>query len=113
MAALGDIGKAGAITPSRFSHGMFGRNAAAPVVIVVPGVKPLTNVFLITQAGMVIDTTAANTAGNAFFYDMDNGTYSIYSAGTGDVWQATVTTGNATVVKIFTSNRAMARAWVG
>lgn len=113
MAALGDIGRADVITPRLLAYGMFGRNAAAAVTATIGAVVPMTNVFLITRAGMVIDSASADSSGVARFYDMDNGIYTAYSAGTGDVWQVTVTAGSASVVKLFTSNRAMARAWVG
>ena len=113
MAALGDIGKSQSLAPAGSGFSAFGRNQSASVTISVTGVTPLTNVFLITLNGMRVDRVAATTGGEAKFYDFDNGIYTIYSAGTSDVWQATVTTGSASVVKLFTGNRAMARAWIG
>lgn len=113
MAALGNIGQAVAMLPSSSGMSVFGRNQTVPVTISIPSVAPNTVVFLISRAGAMIDVTAANSAGIAKFYDFDNGVYTAYSNNTGDVWRVTIAAGVVTVAKIFTSNRAMARAWVG
>lgn len=113
MAALGNIGAASALLPFLQGLTMFGRNQTVPGEVLVGGITPNTVVFLFSLAGAPIDVTAADSAGEARFYDIDNGAYTAYSNNTGDVWRVSIVSGVITVTKIFTSNRAMARAWVG
>ena len=113
MAALGDIGRAATLLPFSYGLTMFGRNQTVPGTVLVDGIAPNTVVFLFSLAGAQIDSTAADMSGEARFYDLDNGAYTVYSNNTGDVWRVTIIAGAITVSKLFTSNRATARGWVG
>lgn len=112
MAALGDIGKADSISPSSLGFSAFGRNATAANTIQVTGTAPFINVFLITQAGMLVDVTRSNGIGDATFYDFDPGIYTVQSA-RGDVWQATIVGGSVTVIQILAAFRTIGIAHLG
>lgn len=112
MAALGDIGKATALTPSRFSHGMFGRNATQPNSIIASGAPAYTNAVLTSRAGQVVDIAQSNSIGDIAFYDIDNGIYKVLAM-SGDVWEATVVGGSVTVVQLLAAFRTTGRAYIG